>query len=339
MDEMREALEAAIDKDEENNPEETPNEIPKSEESEVTETGKPDDTGEQKEQEDKPSESKKPEESSDTEEQKPVEPSVPHETKAPQSWSPAEREEWGKLPANVQAQITKRENETAKALAETGQARQMAQTFTGMLGQYQSMFKAQGVDPVQGTNSILQTAAMLQGGSPMQKAEVVAGLIKNYGVDVKELDNMIVGKTSPANPEVEHLKTQLSELQGRFQQQDQAQQDALVANNRKMGSEVKQFVDTHEFAKDLSLVMADFMDMAEKVNQPINMETAYARALATRPDLQQIIAQRKNLASNQQNISRARQANVSLPQNGAVEKPGQRPTDMRGALEWAMENS
>jgi hypothetical protein len=67
--------------------------------------------------------------------------------RAPQSWSPAAREEWTKTPPNVRAQITKREKEIATALQESAGDRRTAHSASARRSRRTSTCSA-GADPI-----------------------------------------------------------------------------------------------------------------------------------------------------------------------------------------------
>jgi len=54
--------------------------------------------------------------------------------------------------------------------------------------------------------------------------------------------------------------------------------------------------------------MADFMDMAERNGQRLDLKQAYQRAISTRPDIQQVLSNRANSQQNGAALSNARVA-------------------------------
>lgn len=273
----------------------------------------------------------------DSEKQEQV--NVPHGTKAPQSWSPKDREDWDKVPSNLQAQINKREKEVMAALSESGEARKQMEGFNRMINPYEGMFAAQGVDAVTGVNNILQMAAALQGGTPQQKAETAAKIIRDFGVDIKSLDSVLVGKRSQsqASPEFQQLSKQMTEMQTYVQNQETAKNYQNNQQKEKESAGVTEFLANNEFANDLKLDMADVMELSDRRGIKISLKEAYDRALLLRPDIQEIISSRSSAASNAENLEKAKKASSSVPQNGSVDDAAKVPDDIRGALLAAME--
>lgn len=267
-------------------------------------------------------------------------PGDPGELKAPQSWSPAAREEWGNTPPAVQETIAKREQEMQTVMQESAQARQFGQHFEQSMAPFQQIFAGQGVDPMAGISEVMQTAAPLYAGTPQQKAETVAQLIQQFGVDVSTLDDLLVGRQQPPqSPEMQSMQQQMDQMSQYIQNQQFGQQQQQFAQQNQVNGEVEQFITDNEFAGDLRGVMADFMSMANNQGQQLSLPDAYQRAISTRPDIQQIIANREQGHHNEQVLGNARQAAQSIPQNSGFDNSAPPPQSTREAIEQAWDQS
>ena len=246
----------------------------------------------------------------------------PNTEKAPQSWTPADREAWAELPPNVKKAVLKREQEIGEPMKTTAQARHFQQDFGRMTQPYQNMFQAQGVDTMTGINNVLQTAATLQGGNVQQKAQAAAQLIRDFGIDIATLDDLIVGnmpqQQAQVSPEIQQLRDQLTQQQGYINQQQQGQQQQAQNAQNVIQGEVEAFMSDpkNEFAADVRPAMRQFMQYAAQSNENLSLSDAYKRAISTRPDLQQIISNRASGQNSAQALSAARRAGVSIAQNG-----------------------
>ena len=103
-------------------------------------------------------------------------------------------------------------------------------------------------------------------------------------------------------------------------------------------SETEQFMASHDFAEDIREDMADIMEMAAKRGQNMSLEDCYERAILLRPDIQQIIEQRKIAANASQQNQQMRQkenASVSVAGGGSMITGSPNPTNTREALEAA----
>ncbi|MBU91440.1 MAG: hypothetical protein CL475_03375 [Acidobacteria bacterium] len=259
---------------------------------------------------------------------------------APASWSPEAREAWKSIPPEVQKHIDKREAEIRTALNDTGTARQHQTEFQRLTQPYQQLFQAQGVDAMTGINAVLGTAAVLQGGTVQQKAETVATLIEDYGIDISALDDLLVGNIQPQSndPEVAQLREQLAQQQQWINNQQQQYQAQTNAEQQRLNNDAEQFIKTHEFGEDVRRDMARFFDVAVQQGETLTMDEAYRRALSTRPDILKIIQNRNNSRRNQDAVGSAQAAGRSVPQNSSVAAQAPAPTSMRGALEQAWED-
>ena len=259
---------------------------------------------------------------------------------APQSWSPAAREEWINVPDSVKEVIAKREQEMQGVMQESAQARQFSQQFGEQMGQYQGLFNSQGVDAMGGIDAIMQTAAPLYGGTPQQKAEAVAGIIQQFGIDIATLDGLLVGEQpAPVDPGMQALQDQINNMGQYIQNQQHGQQQQQVAQQQETSNEVEKFVAENEFAADLRGVMADFMGMAGQQGQQLSLVDAYQRAIATRPDIQQIIANRAQGQHNEQQLGKARTAATSIPQTSGINQAAPIAQTSREAIENAWNES
>lgn len=252
---------------------------------------------------------------------------------APQSWSPLAREEWANMPDTVKEVVAKREQEMQTVMQESAQARQFGEQFEQAVGQYNGLFSAQGVDSLTGLNAVMQTAAPLYSGNAQQKAETVAQIIQDFGIDISTLDDLLVGNQKPQlTPEMQGMQDQITNMGNFIQQQQNGQQQQFQQQQNEVNNEVQQFIANNEFANELKGVMADFMRMAGQQGQKLELPDAYQRAIATRPDIQQVLANRESGIQNQNAIGNARQAAASVPQVGGNAGAAPAPTTTREAL-------
>lgn len=259
------------------------------------------------------------------------------DAKAPASWSPAAREDWAKVPKQVQETIAKREREMSATMQETAQARQHQTAFNNMMQPFQPMFLAQGVkDPMQGVYEILQTSAKLQNGTPHAKAATMAGMIKQFGISIRDLDDAIVGNApaaeAAADPRLDAMTKQINDMQGYFTRQNTDQQNTV-------NQETEKFLNENEFAKDLRTTMADFMDIAGRQNQRLTLQEAYDRAINTRPDIVEILKNRALVTNSNQRMTRARSAGVTVPLSTSGGNRALSPQSLRDSIADAFNNA
>ena len=275
-------------------------------------------------------------------------------TKAPQSWTPAAREHWGKLPAEVQAEVAKRERETAVALQTSVEARRVADTMQQVVTPYLTFLRGEGVgDPFQAINALLGHAQVLRQGTPQVKAQTIVNWIKQFDVPVDVIDSILTGQAQgpgatgagaqgpgqsyqpPVNPDV--IAQQVME---RLTQQRQ------VVEEQRQVQAVQEFGAAHEFLDDVRQDMADLLEGAARRGLDLTMEEAYARACRAHPEVSRIMMQReaaKTAETARAATQRTRAAASSIrsqPTGSAAPRKGlnandDRLADIRAAFESA----
>jgi hypothetical protein len=217
--------------------------------------------------------------------------------KAPVDWSPKQRESWSKIPRPIQDKIVAREQEMAQAMQGTGEARKTHDQFSQLAQAYAPIIASEGASsPMQAVEGMFKAVAHLRMGSPADKAQQIAGMIKHYGVDIQTLDDVLVGQTPQARPNAEmeqmldqrmapinQVMQQLSQMQANKQQQTQ---QAAVGS-------VQEFSKNAEFLGDVRMDMADLIDMAAKQGRTLTLQDAYDRACTLNPEISNVLDQRK----------------------------------------------
>ncbi len=259
--------------------------------------------------------------------------------KPPVGLSPEARESWKDVPAAVKADIVKRENDYAKGIEKHRMATQRVQGMDAALRPYSQYLQMNG-GAGQTINTLLQTGSTLQMGSPVQKAQVVANLIKQFGVDIKSLDNMLVGEAPP--PEIQQqtevqqaVQQAVAPYQQFMQQQAQQQQAQQQAAQGQVAQEVNSFGAQHEFYTDVRAQMADLLDMAANRGQEMSMEQAYNAACSMHPQISNIISGRDKQAT----VNQKKQAAASIQGSPGGRMGSSAPGSMAAALNDAWDNA
>lgn len=259
------------------------------------------------------------------------------------------REEWGKLAPAVQAEIHRRERELVRQLQETADARRQHESMTKMTAPYQHILAIEGSDPMKAFGDYLRTAAILRSGSVTEKAQAIANVTRQFGVDIRALDAALAGmpmqpgQQQPGYQQQQFQDPRLDKLLSQIEESRRAQQEQLSAS---MQSTVEEFVaDTrHEFIEDVREDMADMLEVAANRGRKMSMQEAYDRACAMNPEIVKILAQRA-AAQQSQPPGAAPGAVVAAKQRAAASHPGgaggpgtangSKPPTVREALEAA----
>lgn len=257
--------------------------------------------------------------------------------RAPQSWKPGAREAWGQLPPDVRAEVYRRERETQRVVAETAQARQVASHVESLSQKFAPALQAEGVDVIKATENLMNLASRLRFGTSNEKAQLAAQIIRSYGVDIAQLDQVLsnagpLPQQQPqmmTDPRVDTLLAQLQDITAKKQQ-------AIVQT---AVGEVESFGGDKEFFEDVRADMADLMEVAARRGIDLTLEQAYERACAMQPEIHKVLTAREaaKLAGNSnQSTLRARHAASSV-RGTPTGMPSSQPNDLRGAIEAAIE--
>lgn len=104
--------------------------------------------------------------------------------RAPPSWRAHVREEWKKLPKSAREEIHRLDKEARISATRASKEGEYANRVRDTVGPYEGMFRAAGVETLQGVGNLLQRYNVLQNGPVQHKIAVIGDLIRNFvGVD------------------------------------------------------------------------------------------------------------------------------------------------------------
>lgn len=263
--------------------------------------------------------------------------------RAPASWRKEAKGEWGSVPLHIRQEVHRRELEVNRALNEAAQARQQSEQFGKVVEPYMARIQSFGVTPQQAISSLLQADYTLATASKQQRAQLMAKLIKDYDVDVSELDAAIVagmGGSTPASipqqPDIQALVQQqlqqaLAPIYQQQQQEQQRQQAQVDQTVEQMALDPK-----YPYFDDVREDMADIIELAAKKGLAITLPEAYNRAIAFNPQVSQMQqAQQQNLQAQRAKVA-SRSVTGAPAAGGSNEFAGD--GSLRGSLEAAFAN-
>lgn len=259
--------------------------------------------------------------------------------KAPASWKPAARERWMTLPAEVRAEVYRREQEASHVIQESAGARQLVQDYQQMESRFSNILAAEGMHLGQVLDVSMNAIARLRSSNSVERAQTVAQIINSYGVDIATLDNILAGLPAQSqqqqdfrDPRLDGLLAQAEQQRARITSQSQAQ----------VSDEIEAFSEdpANEFFPDVRGLMADLIEVLDRQGLPLDLKGAYDRAVRIHPDTSKIIEQRQ-AAQSKQNLTRstARSRAASSSVAGSPSPSGPAPTrgTLRDDLEAAMD--
>lgn len=277
-------------------------------------------------------------------------PKAEPEERVPVAWRGGAKAKWAEVPQEVRQEVLKREKEVNAVLQQTARSRKFEDAFQRTVAPFQSFMAADGKDPLTATRDLMQTAAVLRVGSPQQKAQVVADIVNQFGVDIQTLDGALAGASPGAGggpqpgPDIESMIDQRMAPVNQFMQgiQQRAQQSEQ-ALSQSVAEELEAFEQdpANLFFKDVEQDISVLMQVAAERGQTLSLKDAYDKAVRMNPELQGV----KDL---QQGAQRSQEQTTSLQQKkrAAASIQARRPQaaasvqaeDLRGALESAWDN-
>jgi len=271
------------------------------------------------------------------------------DSRAPASWHPETREHWAALPESVRTEVARREREVQTTLKETAEARKYAEQIERTIAPYQMFIKAENSNPLQAIDNLMSTAARLRTGSSQDIAQLVSGLVKQFGVGrfgqsfIEQLDSALVGEIPRVDAQQQQLQMamqqQLAPIQQFMSQHQNAQAQAQQNITRQAEGEVLDFMEKAEFAEDVREDMADLMEMAQRRGRDLSLNDAYRQACAGNEHVRSVLGSRQKAQGAQKltgAAQKARSAAVSVSGAPAMGAPQQGAIDVRSAIEAAI---
>ena len=274
--------------------------------------------------------------------------SGPKADRAPASWKPDVREHWATLPEGVRSEIQRREVEVQRTLQESAEARKTYEAVMKTVAPYEAFIKAEGSNPIQAIDNLMSTAARLRTGTAPELAQMVAGIVNQFGIGrfgnnfIEMLDSALAGQAPKANPnsEIEQVLNQrLAPVQQMLTQFQQAQIQQQQLAQQQAANEVENFLAQAEFGNDVREDMADILEVAQRRGINMSLQDAYKKAVMMNDNVRSVLTQRaqaKKAQASSQAAQRAKSVAVSV--SGAAPMGGvQIPTDdVRSAIEAAI---
>lgn len=269
--------------------------------------------------------------------------------RAPASWRPDIREHWGSLPEPVRAEIQRRETEVARTLQETAEARKTAEAVMKTIEPYQVFIKAENSNPLQAIDNLMSTAARLRTGTAPELAQLVAGIVNQFGTGrfgngfIEMLDSALAGQTPKQDPQQlameQVLNQRLAPMQSMLTQFQQAQMQQQQQATQAAQSEVSTFLQRAEFGEDVREDMADIIESYSRRGQAISLQDAYKKACLMNDSVRSVLSQRvkaKGAQQSTQAAQKARSAAVQVSGSAPMGALRQESTDVRSAIEAAI---
>lgn len=277
--------------------------------------------------------------------------------KPPQGWKPAMREKFDALPEDVQREVLRREVDIAKGMELAAEARRFKQDFDTKCAPYQAEMASRNVNAMDAFDNYLSTAYKLRHAPPQEKAALVGGLIQQYGIDIGILDQVLTNQVQASQPGEGYngavpdpsVTAAINQALQPYQQFMQSQQNQAIRTAEQTQGEITTEVTTfredpaNEFYEDVRPDMANLLEAAAMRNTQMTLQEAYDRAILLRPDLAEIVAQRRlqTQAQAKDQAAKAAQAKAVGVAGSSPDIGGRaaQPQSLRGAIEAAIDTT
>lgn len=237
-----------------------------------------------------------------------AEPAVTY--KPPQAWRPAAREQFGKLPPEVQAEIDRVERETKATIQETAAARKAYQEIQEAYRPFEPVLASLGYTPAAQIAEHSRFTYTMTQGSPQQKAGFIASMINSSGVDLDLINEVLSGQPPPAQQAQPQGVMTEAQLEAWFARKAQA------AQQQRAEQEWRSAVQGHEFGADL-----EKLARAIAQAQGVSPKEAMTLAQGAHPEIGPIMRQREAANAAQggnASIQRAKLAASSVKSSPAT---------------------
>jgi hypothetical protein len=218
---------------------------------------------------------------------------------APASWRAEAKAKWAELPAEVRSEVERRETEVRQLAGRMDSERQAGRVFSEVINPYLPIIRQQNIDPARLITDLLQTSYVLNTADPAKKAQTLAMIADQYGIDMD------------------------AAYQYRGQHQalpahDPAQQQIAAVPD--VATQVEQVLLQREVAREVEEFRANpankYIDEVEPYMQALlqsglanSLQDAYNQAMYARPDLRStLLAAERATWEAQQAAERAKRA-------------------------------
>lgn len=260
------------------------------------------------------------------------------EIKPPSSWKPEAKEAFIKAergealtPQEIKiltAEAQRREGDFFKGVEEFKTHAQKARAYESAIAPYRQTIQSMGMDEPAAIAALLQADHTLRYSDPATKAQYLAQLAQQYGVDLGQ-----VQAPQPVDPQVQYLQQQMSALR---------QQQMLWQNSIQQQEQAKAHQELEGFSGSgkthFEAVRNDMADLLES-GKAASLEQAYEMAIWMRPDIRQTLVEQQRIEAQKQyeekqRLTRAKSASVSV-RGSSPSSSGTQPVtgDLRSILE------
>lgn len=156
---------------------------------------------------------------------------------APNTWKKDAQAEWAKLPANVQAEVARREADFHKGIEQYKTQASYGDQMQRAISPYMATINQFNVSPDVAIGELLKSDHTLRYGNEQQKVGMVLNLFRDYGINPETVFNQLQNGTPQVDPQTYALQQRLAQLeQTNLQQKQMAEQQEMATLNSEIAS-------------------------------------------------------------------------------------------------------
>ena len=257
----------------------------------------------------------------------------------PDTWRPAAKAEWSKLPEGIRKEIKKRENDAMTGVTAHKEMADYGKRITQTIDPYRAYLRARGADEVKVVEDALNLSYQLTSSNPQQRGAILARIGKQYGADFSVL-------TQQPNPEQDRMQQVLSPLQARIEQLEREKQnsDSLTQQQKDQAAEkmVADFTSEtdetgqlkHPYYNNVVGLMVPLLESGVVKTLP----EAYALACDTHPDTKGLVKPQSQRQKDAKLVDKAKKNDsLNIPKRAASPSAKAPQGSMRETIEAAYE--
>jgi hypothetical protein len=231
----------------------------------------------------------------------------------PNTWRKEAHDGWETVPTHIRQEIHKREEDIMRYINSAKPNLRVVEELATINKQYEGAIPPE-TNPLHLYSTVLNTGVKLKTGDAKTKAEVIADLVFNFGVDAEHLNNALISqykrRDTPLYEDIQTLRDEIRSLRQPVPQQPPT--PSTSAN------EVEDFLKANPNANNVLAEMVDYVSMKEGRGEPVTLKQAYDFALGLKPE------HRPKLTAS---VAAAKQVKQAAP----------KPTDLRATLSYFMD--
>jgi len=233
-------------------------------------------------------------------------------------------------------------------MTQSTEARKFQKEFADAMQPFMGFIAAEKSTPIQAAVNMMQSAALLRVGTPMQKAQLAATIIQQYGIDLQTLDGLLAGQVAddPMKRIDQLIQQRTQPLVQRLQTFEQREQQQAEALDQEVDQDLITFAadPAHEFFDDLKDLMADILEVDMKRGGSMGLTEAYQAATLLSEPVRLTLEGRKTSQSAQRGHQIAQQArsgaiSVKPSDETGITSASQGDGSIRDSILWALEKT